>query len=1263
MTICGFAFGQQAASLSLPNIIPPTPEAAKLGQFGIFHGNNAAGVPDINVSLYEINTPRFKIPISLSYDASGIKVDEMPTWVGQGWSLNAGGVITRTIVGAADDIPGGYLNTGIKNQNDLAANFHADSGYMENVIHGLQNTQPDYFFYNFNSRGGKFVFGNNQQAILIPTTPLKISVQPSLAAIQVIDEKGDIYNFASLEFTTTSNNGGGSSIQDSHYNITSWYLTQMISADKSDTVSFSYQKDPIQATELSYSFSQQFGTTSDGCTISTTRTVNTNSVVTSYRQYNPLHLTSITYRGGMVKFISKPDRQDLGTASLDSIIAYNYDYNAKTYNRLKAMKLNTGYFYSSVTNPINATLTNLQYRLRLDSVVESDNNNIRVDAYTFDYNALSPPPINNFAQDTWGYYNGQTSNSTLLKLQNIYDASYGVYSVGGANRSVNGTYMQAGILTGIHYPTKGSTQFTYEPNLYPGTITNTVNYSVAATGGGGLGTQEENSSTFTTPALLSYASVTASISAFNNLMPPVPSPPYVKITNVATGQIVYETGGNPNANVYMTTGLTLQPNTQYQLYAEAKTNPSVSAIISLAFYTTKSQTVAGGGLRIEAIKNYDLNGNLLTHEIYKYGANETGIGTLISTPFALTDNITNVINSVGSDCESGGPAGNDATCHQTFDHNVLYNSNSMYELSSLDNSPIAYTSITRYDGDTTQNIGKSIYQYDLYPDQQWPGAADNNYGVLLLSFPYLNGQLNHESHYRNVNGVYSLVKDKITSYQSINGAIDTGLVVNYTYNYSGCYQLTPSCYSYYNYPINSGVKLPQQTTETDYDATGQNVLVQKLTNYFYDNLAHLQPTRMTTVSSQGDNLQQTFVYPQDMVNNGADPTAIYALMSTANMLNPVIEAITFKNGAQLTQTKTNYNTFNGIIKPNTVEFQKATSPSEIRLNFQSYDLSGNLLTVSQQTGPSIAYQWGYNKSYPVAKVSNAKSNDIFYDSFEEGDGTSTRGDAKTGHYSYIGAYQHNLTGLDANTYTLSYWSESSGGIWTLVVNNVSVSGSTYLINLPAGQVDDVCFYPQGALITTYTYDPMIGITGTTEPSGKTTLYEYDSFQRLLNIKDQYGNIIKSFCYNYAGQAFGCNINVTGSSSGSTSGSQTTPYVQMTLSSTSNATDVNGNGQVSKIYTIGAFSDVACTIPYTLPIGLTVNYQVNTSTTYTSQGQTGAPIATSTSLILTMPAGTSQRSTNSIMVNGCTGTSQKGNCSTSTVVLVAGTGYLLGNGSN
>ena len=104
------------------------------------------------------------------------------------------------------------------------------------------------------------------------------------------------------------------------------------------------------------------------------------------------------------------------------------------------------------------------------------------------------------------------------------------------------------------------------------------------------------------------------------------------------------------------------------------------------------------------------------------------------------------------------------------------------------------------------------------------------------------------------------------------------------------------------------------------------------------------------------------------------------------------------------------------------------------ITFDKYDqINGNLLQQHKQYDANNAYLWGYNNEYPIAQAVNASQNDIFFEGFEQGNGNSAAGDAKTGHYSYSGSYSKALSGLDAGTYTLSYWSKT-GSAWALVVN-------------------------------------------------------------------------------------------------------------------------------------------------------------------------------------------------------------------------------------
>src|SRR5262245_334292 len=80
---------QMQADIELPKIVPPSPDASALGKYGNLPVDKSTGIPRISIPLYEIKTPRFTLPISLSYHASGVKVEEVASWVGAGWVLNA----------------------------------------------------------------------------------------------------------------------------------------------------------------------------------------------------------------------------------------------------------------------------------------------------------------------------------------------------------------------------------------------------------------------------------------------------------------------------------------------------------------------------------------------------------------------------------------------------------------------------------------------------------------------------------------------------------------------------------------------------------------------------------------------------------------------------------------------------------------------------------------------------------------------------------------------------------------------------------------------------------------------------------------------------------------------------------------------------------------------------------------------------------------------------------------------------------------------
>ncbi|WP_449399259.1 hypothetical protein [Chryseobacterium wanjuense] len=65
-----------------------------------------------------------------------------------------------------------------------------------------------------------------------------------------------------------------------------------------------------------------------------------------------------------------------------------------------------------------------------------------------------------FAQDIWGYYNGVSSNQSLIPNMRYFNVNY----TNGGDRNVYSDFSQAFILKKLFYPTGGSSSFTYENN-------------------------------------------------------------------------------------------------------------------------------------------------------------------------------------------------------------------------------------------------------------------------------------------------------------------------------------------------------------------------------------------------------------------------------------------------------------------------------------------------------------------------------------------------------------------------------------------------------------------------------------------------------------------------------------------------------------------------------------------------------------------------------------------------------------------------------
>jgi hypothetical protein len=99
------SFSQQAATDKYKlSLAPASPEAAMLFKFSDIPVSKYTGTPEISIPIKRVQSSNnFGLDISLSYHAAGNRVSEIPSFVGLGWMLNAGGTISRKTRGLPDD--------------------------------------------------------------------------------------------------------------------------------------------------------------------------------------------------------------------------------------------------------------------------------------------------------------------------------------------------------------------------------------------------------------------------------------------------------------------------------------------------------------------------------------------------------------------------------------------------------------------------------------------------------------------------------------------------------------------------------------------------------------------------------------------------------------------------------------------------------------------------------------------------------------------------------------------------------------------------------------------------------------------------------------------------------------------------------------------------------------------------------------------------------------------------------------------------------
>lgn len=464
----------------------------------------------------------------------------------------------------------------------------------------------------------------------------------------------------------------------------------------------------------------------------------------------------------------------------------------------------------------------------------------------------------------------------------------------------------------------------------------------------------------------------------------------------------------------------------------------------------------GKGLRLMKQINRDINNNVANQTVFSYQ------GGYSFNPLSL-------IKKYSSKFYSGsGVATNNGGINPV---NGVYNTSviSMNSTNNYSGSPlssgdfIGYNMVTKTEVDNNQNTkGKIVTEYKINPD---------------IHFYFYDEQLPINMPSTQDEGIENGKVLSQTFYDSSDNKIK--LITN---NYNTVYSET-----YYGTTIsglseNLYVCGPDLGWVVDLEGIGHYPIFSKnslLTNSYTNE--YLNGKTFTTTQSYSYNSRNFITNENETYPDGTSkgvakgyPTEwnIQRLIDNNIIGVPIYESRSTNLATKEFLTKyedTNHLNPTSVIQTNQ-RINGSVTTTDTVVKYTEYDSKGNLLEYKNIADIPTTIIWGYNNTQPIIKIEGVKYNDVK-------------------------ALQVVLDAIAASN--ADAVDPSKEGDLLIAFSNLRANSS--LSNYQ---------------ITTYTYDPLIGVTTITSPNGLRELYKYDSANRLEKVMDMDGNILKEYKYNY-----------------------------------------------------------------------------------------------------------------------------------------------------
>lgn len=1122
--------------------VPKSPESSSFEKYGNIPIGEFTGTASIGIPLYDLKGKELDVPISLSYHASGIKVAQEATWVGLGWDLVPGGRITLQIKGGYDRYTDQYY------QGEWGAQSQSMVNYLKNQV-GAYTTQSSVVFgctMNPTSSGNPILptyhdpsyicnlwlnhpnFSRQDLWSFLYLSAKYASLEPDMYNLNFLGRslsfykepftgkiiiKNENYHYRINEI----NNGGGSigweviddlgvkyifqQEEKTHYLgalaglypeiTTSWLLTQITSVN-GETINFTYANFGIEIAAPNISESKISVTGGFANESGYSETTNRNDINDVVYQ-RPQYLQQIESKNALITFDLgyRTDIGGLGTRKLDGI-----KIKSKLTNQtIRHIKFNYEYFGSTTSHPMyyNTSLIDYQshgstsvaermhQRLKLNSVDISGPEEFNgVEKYRFLYNPTLLPNKVSLAQDHWGYFNNvnninvsATAVSFTPSLVSLVDEGLIPYPYppgtdinlsGNANRAANEQYAQAAMLTSVIYPTGGFTNFEYE--LHRSGLNNNKNFK-----GGGL-----------------------RIKQLSNF-----------------------TGENQPEKV-----------TIYEYLRDA------------------SEGTIGSGIYLG---NIDYSKASIDYEDFNSDNNYGGSGSI--TDGGRKDRVTRTMFSNGNLNVAGSNVGYAQVRVKSIDY--LENKQSTVVKKFQVRSP--WPANTGGPGVFTEGAGPLITEsFVIVPGFLYQAPTPDTYlEGKLMEEDYLD---NSGARVKRIKNHYKqhLIKDEFYSVKVINSSMTKDGRQNLFFHYAF-------------EPVRSFFTTLDSTTVENFN--GSDILKEKtqfLTNSSYqiEKTIRFNSDQTATVNYTTTPLSYLSLPTLPQTSGLTGNALSLQEMKIRNLINLPVEKLNIKRNADQSEHVIDGSYLKYDFQGNILDAYMLQNAQPIPIGqfvntsynsgVNNSDLVKDSRYVLEQSasytnlskfpkevnskGRYEAFIFDNVQNVLNAKVINAKYQDIAYSSFESAEtgnwiingGTIDSQYAHTGKNSLVLSGGNSISaGISTGgNYIVSYWLKS-GSInvngtnpapvqtingWTYFEHTLSLGANNSVTIVGDAIVDELRLYPSDANFTSFTYEPLIGVSSSSDTKSLTNYFEYDQFNRLKNVLNGKREIIKSYGYNY-----------------------------------------------------------------------------------------------------------------------------------------------------